>query len=212
MTGINNLSLMLNEALEQLQKANQNAKGGKGKKSSMQQLRQMQQQLNENMQKAREQMEKSGSRGTVPKGQMSQEFGRMAQQQQMIREALQKMIREGDGNGKDPGGNLKELVEDMKKTETELVNKRLEREALNRQRQLLVKLLQAEKAEQEQEQDGDLQSKAGKDFPPHYTRMLEEMKKESRSNTEWLQKMPPALNHYYKNKIAEYYKMLNLNP
>lgn len=211
MTAINNLSLMLNEALEQLQQMKKNSKGGgKGKqKQSMKQLEQMQQKLNEGMDKARQEMQKGGNKGTVPKGAMSEEFAKMAQQQQMIREALQKINREDNKDGKGPLGNLNQLVEDMKKTESELVNKRIEQESMNRQKNLVTKLLDAEKAQREQDQDSKRESKAGKDLPPSYPKMLEKFKALERSETEWLQKLPPNLNLYYKNKITAYFKLLN---
>ncbi|WP_316790215.1 hypothetical protein [Pedobacter frigoris] len=210
MTSINNLSLMLNEALDQLQNMAKNpSSGGKSKKQSMKQLQQMQQQLNDNMQKARQQMQKSGNQGKVPKGQMSQEFGKMAQQQQMIREALQKINREDNKDGKGKLGDLNKAIEDMKATENDLVNKRIQQETMNRQKELLTKLLDAEKAEREQDQDSKRESKAAKDFPPSYKQMMDKFKKMQQSETEWLQKLPPNLNYYYKNKIAEYFKLLN---
>lgn len=211
MTSINNLSLMLNEALDQLQNMMKNSKGGgKGsKKQSMKQLEQLQQQLNSKMQQAREQMQKNGNKGTVPKGSMSEEFAKMAQQQQMIREALQKINREDNKDGKGPLGNLNQMIQDMKETESDLVNKRIEQQTLNRQKELLLKLLDAEKAEREQEQDAKRESKAGQDFPPSYKQMLDKFKSQQKNETEWLQKLPPNLNHYYKNKITEYFKLLN---
>ena len=212
MTSINNLSLMLNEALEKLQESKKNPKGGKGKSGNMKQLGQMQEQLNKQMQKAREQMEKNGNKGTVPKGQMSQEFAKMAQQQQMIREALQKIGRESNKDGKTGQGKLSQMIQDMKATENELVNKKLEQETMNRQKNLLVKLLDAENAQREQDEDAKRESKAAKDFPPSYKQMLEKFKKAQQSETEWFQKMPPSLNSYYKNKITEYFKLLNSTP
>jgi hypothetical protein len=211
MTSVNNLSLMLSEALNQLQDMMKNSKsGGKGnKKQSMKQLQQMQQQLNNNMQKARDQMQKNGNKGAVPKGTMSEEFAKMAQQQQMIREALQKINREENKDGKGGLGNLNQMIQDMKATEAELVNKRLEQETINRQKELLTKLLEAENAQREQDQDAKRESKAGKDFPPSYHKMLEKFKANEKNETEWLQKLPPNLNHYYKNKITEYFKLLN---
>ncbi|MBB2150170.1 DUF4175 family protein [Pedobacter gandavensis] len=211
MTSINNLSLMLNEALEQLQKMMKNSSGGgKGKKQSMKQLQQMQQQLNNSMQKAKDQLQKSGNKGTVPKGQMSEEFAKMAQQQQMIREALQKINSEENKDGKSGLGNLNQMIKDMKATETDLVNKRLEQETLNRQKDLLTKLLDANDAKREQDQDSKRESKAGKDLPPSYQQMLEKFRKNQKNESEWIQKLPPSLNYYYKNKIAEYFKLLNL--
>lgn len=211
MTSVNNLSLMLNEALDQLQEMMSKAKGGgKGsKKQGMKQLQQLQEKLNNSMQKAREQLERNGNKGRVPKGSMTEEFAKMAQQQQMIREALQKINREDNKDGKGGLGNLNQLIEDMKTTESDLVNKKLELETMNRQKQLLTKLLAAENAQREQDQDEKREAKAGKDLPPSYQKMLEKFKSSQKSETEWLQKLPPDLNYYYKNKIAEYFKLLN---
>ncbi|MCX2573756.1 DUF4175 family protein [Pedobacter sandarakinus] len=212
MTSINNLSLMLSEALSQLQNMQKNAKSGSGKKSKqgMKQLSQMQEQLNKGMQKAREQMQKSGgNQGTVGKGQMSQEFGKMAQQQQMIRQALEKINREENKDGRGKMGNLNEAIQEMKQTESDLVNKRLQQETLNRQKELLTKLLEAEKAEREQDEESKRESKAAKDFPPSYKKMLEQYQKQLQNGNDMLQKLPPSLNYYYKNKIAEYSKSLN---
>ncbi|MES2829093.1 MAG: hypothetical protein V4687_13095 [Bacteroidota bacterium] len=209
MTSINNLSLMLSEALDQLQKAQKNPQSGKGQKGSMKQLQQMQQQLNNSMQKAREQMQRDGNNGKVPKGQMSQEFSKMAQQQQMIREAMQKLSREQNKEGKNGAGDLSKSIEDMKATENDLVNKRIEQQTLDRQKKILDKMLDAEKAEREEEEDERREAKSAKDFPPSYKQMLDKFKNAQQSESEWLQKLPPDLNYYYKNKVAEYFKLLN---
>ena len=208
MTSLNNLALMLNEALESLQNAMKDAKPGKGKKS-MKDLQKMQEQLNKQMQEAKEKMQKEGNIGTVPKGQMSQEFAKMAQQQQMIREALQKINKEENKDGKGSLGNLNQLTQEMKKSELDLVNKKITQETMDRQKNLQIKLLDAEKAEREQDQDSKRESNAAKDFPPSYKQLLDKFKKQQQSESEMIQKLPPNLNYYYKNKIAEYFKLLN---
>jgi len=202
---------MLNEALEQLEKSKKNAKsGGKGKgKQSMQQLQQMQQQLNKNMQQAKQQMEKEGNQGKVPKGKMSESFARMAQQQQMIRESLQRINSEENKDGKGSLGDLNSLVKEMKLTESDLVNKRIAEETLKRQQNLETRLIDAEKASRKQDEDGKRESKSGSDLPASYPKMLEQFKKNSATEKEFLQKLPPSLNYYYKNKVGEYFKSLN---
>ena len=209
MTSINNLSLMLSEALSQLQNAQKNAKGGGKSKGSMKQLQQMQEQLNKNMQNARQKMQQNGNQGKVPKGQMSQEFSKMAQQQQMIREAMQKLNREQNKDGKNGMGDLNKVIEEMKSTENELVNKKIEAQTLDRQKKILDKMLDAEKAEREEDEDVNREAKAAKEFPPSYKNMLEKFKATQQSETEWLQKLPPNMNYYYKNKITTYFKLLN---
>ncbi|MDQ7947217.1 MAG: DUF4175 family protein [Pedobacter sp.] len=212
MTSLNNLALMLNEALDQLQnsKAGGKGKGGKGNsKGGMKRLQQMQEQLNKQMQQARDKMQREGNMGTVPKGQMSQEFAKMAQQQQMIREALQKINQQENKDGKGALGNLNQLTQEMKQTELDLVNKKISQETMDRQRNLQTKLLDAEKAQREQDEDSKRESNAAKDFPPSYKQLLEKYKKQQQSESEMIQKLPPNLNYYYKNKIAEYFKLLN---
>ena len=210
MTSLNNLALMLNETLDQLRNSQKKgSKGGKSKKQSMQQLQKMQEQLNKKMQEARDKMEREGNKGTVQKGQMSQEFAEMAQQQQMIREALQKINSEENKDGKGALGDLNQAIKDMKQTETELVNKKLALETMNRQKNLLTKLIDADKAQREQDEDSKRESNAAKEFPPSYQQMLEKFKLQQQSEQELIQKLPPNLNYFYKNKIAEYFKLLN---
>lgn len=212
LTAINNLSLMLSEALEQLQNAMKNAKsGGKGKpKPGMSQLSKMQQELNKNMQKAKEQMQQQG----IPQGQkgnkqMSQQFSEMAQQQQMIRQALQELNQQLNKDGKGKLGNLEKIMQDMEQTETDLVNKRITQEAINRQQEIQTRLLEAEKAEREREQDTQKESKAGKQFAPNYNLVLKEYEKIKENEAEMLKTVSPALNNFYKSKISDYFKKLN---
>ncbi len=127
----------------------------------------------------------------------------------MIREALQKINKEENKDGKGSLGNLNQMVQEMKQTEMDLVNKRIAEETMNRQKNLMTKLLDADKAQREQDEDSKRESKAAKEFPPSYKQMLDQFKKQQQSESELLQKLPPNLNYYYKNKIAEYFKLLN---
>jgi hypothetical protein len=101
MTSMNNLALMLSEALDQLQKQQNKSGKGKGKQPSLSQLSKMQQQLNQNMQKARDQMQKMGNPQQGKSGQqgMSEQFAKMAREQQMIRQSLQQMNKDNNKDG-----------------------------------------------------------------------------------------------------------------
>lgn len=218
MTSINNLALMLNEALEQLQQAQQNGKpGGKGKKKqSLSQLSKMQEQLNKNMQKAREQMQQQGQQmpgkqqGKPGAGAgMSEQLAKMAREQQMIRQAMQEINRLENKDGKNGLGNLNELMKEMEQTETDLVNKKIQQETLNRQREILSKLLEADKAEREREQDQQRESKEGISQAPDYTIILQEYQKLKQKETDLLKTVPPSLNSFYKIKVGDYFKYLN---
>ncbi|MFA5243773.1 MAG: hypothetical protein WC380_00600 [Pedobacter sp.] len=215
LTSINNLALMLNEALEQLQQAQQNSRpGGKGKKKqSLSQLSKMQEQLNQNMQKAREEMQKRGMQNSGQQGNpnstMSEQLAKMAREQQMIRQAMQEINRMENKNGKGSLGNLDKLMKEMEQTETDLVNKRIQQETLVRQKEILSKLLEAEKAEREREQDELRESKEASQLAPVNSLLLQEYQKIKQKETDLLKTIPPSLNTFYKIKVGDYFKYLN---
>ena len=209
MTAVNNLALLLNDALQQLQNSQKNGRGGKGGEQSLQQIQKMQEQLNQNMQKAREQLQQQGKPGVAPKGTMSETLARMARQQQLIREALQKINSEENKDEKGQMGDLNQVIKAMKETEADLVNKKIAQQTLDRQKDLLTRLLEADKAQKEQDETTRRESRSGQSFPPSYQKIREAFQKEQQRETEQLGLMPPRLQRYYKNKIAEYFKILN---
>lgn len=217
MTSMNNLALMLNEVLDQLQNAMKNAKPGSGKQKqpSMQQLSQMQQELNKNMQKARQQMQQQGQsqgQGQQPSQQkngMSEQMAKMARQQEMIRRALQNINQQENKDGKNGLGNLGEISKQMEQTERDLVNKKIETETLIRQQKIQTRLLEAEKAEQEREQDQKRESQAAKNTAPGYQKALQSYQQTKNKQTEQLITIPADVNLFYKSKIKTYFNEIN---
>lgn len=211
MTSMNNLALMLSEALDQLQKQQNKSGKGKGKQPSLSQLSKMQQQLNQNMQKARDQMQKMGNPQQGKSGQqgMSEQFAKMAREQQMIRQSLQQINKDNNKDGSNGLGNLDKISKEMEQTENDLVNKKITNEALKRQQQIQSRLLEAEKAEQEREQDQKRESRAASNMPPGYIKALQNYEQVKTKQTEQIRTVPAALNLYYKQKIKNYFDQLN---
>jgi hypothetical protein len=214
MTAMNNLALMLSDALDQLQKSKNGSGGGKSKQQSLSELAKMQQQLNQNMQKAREQMQQQGKQdGNGQKqgqqGQMSEQLARMAREQQMIRETLQQINAEDNKDGTNKFGNLDKISQQMEQNERDLVNKHITDEALKRQEQIQSRLLEAEKAEQQRDQDQKRESNTGKDMPPGYIKALQDYQQVKAKQTEQIKTEPSALNLYYKQKINIYFDQIN---
>lgn len=224
MTSMNNLALMLSEALQQLQDTMKNGKGGKGKskQQTLAGLAKMQEQLSKNMQKAREQMQQQQQGGSGQKGQgkqgqpgqngnMSEQLAKMAREQQIIREMLQQINQEQNKDGRNGLGNLDNISKQMEQNERDLVNRRITDEALKRQQQIQTRLLEADKAEQQREQDEKRESNAGKDMPPGYIKALQDYQQAKNKQTEQIKTVSPALNIYYKQKIIIYFDQLNAN-
>jgi hypothetical protein len=211
MTSMNNLALMLNEALDQLQNSMKNGKSGKGKgkQPSLSQLNKMQQQLNQNMQQMRDQLQKQGNMSQSQRSGMSEQLAKMARQQEIIRQALQEINKEENKNGTGGLGNLDKISKEMEQTENDIVNRRITDEVLKRQQQIQSRMLEAEKAQQQRDQDQKRESNAGKDLPPGYIKALQDYQKSKEKQTEQIKTVSPALNLYYKQKIKSYFDQLN---
>ncbi len=201
MTSINNLALMLNDHFDMMMDMMANAKPskGKGKKSKNQQgLSEMQKRLNEEI----EQLKNSGKTGR----QMSEELARMAAEQERIRRALQemqeKLQKEG---GKIPGGDLGGKME---QTEIDLVNKQLTEQTIRRQKDILTRLLEAEKSMREQDLDEERKGETAKDYQKEIPKAFEEYLRLKEKEVELLKTVPPKLFPYYKKEVNEYFKRI----
>jgi hypothetical protein len=212
MTSMNNLALMLADALSQLQnKMNNSGKGGKSKQMSVSQLRQMEEKLSQNMQKMRDQMQKQGGMpmGQGQRNQMSEQLAKMARDQQLIRQSLQQLNNDESKNGGAGVKDADKISRQMEQTEKDIVNRKITDDAIKRQQEIHTRLLEAEKAEQEREQDKQRESNAGKDMPPGYIKALQDYQQAKGKQTEQIKTVSPSLNLYYKQKIKSYFDQLN---
>ncbi len=222
MTSINNLALILNESLQQMQaeakpkngppgSGSCKKPGGKGKKPSAGSVRKMQEELNAQIKKLKEGMEKNGNKPGNKSGMgtqgMSQELAKLAAQQAAIRQEIQKMADNINKDGKG-GGSMGKLADKMEQTETDLVNKMISQETLNRQEEILTKLLESEKAEKEREMDEKRQSNEAKDENKRNQIGFLEYNRVREKETELLKTVSPSLNPFYKEKVNLYFNQL----
>lgn len=226
MTSVNNLAVMLSEALNQMQQQQEqeskskksgnkscNKPGGKGskpgksKKPSAAAMRKMQEELNNKMKEMQQKMKD----GQMSQGQMSEEFAKMAAQQAALRrymQQLQDQLKKEEGGTGNELGDLKKLQELMEQTEKELVYKHLDPETLKRQQDILTRLLESEKAEREREQDNKRESHAGKEMQQRIPPSMEEYIRQKNKEAEYLKSVTPGLNTYYRQMVKEYFKAL----
>ncbi len=206
MTSMNNLALMLDDVLEQMQMQMQSAMG---MGSKPQQGNQQQPGISE-MQKALNQETKELSESQKSGREMSEKLGELAAEQAKLRKMLKEMqegLNEKEG-GKN-GGGLGDVMEEMEKIEEEIVNRRINSDLIKRQEKIVTRLLEAEKAKQEQEEDDERKGETATDYqkerlPNAFLKYLEEKEKE----IELLKGVPPSFTPYYKNEINKYYKRL----
>lgn len=200
MTSINNLALMLDDHFDMMMQMMANAQPSmkkskqKGQKPS---LSQMQQQLNQKI----EELKNSGKTGR----QLSEELAEMAAEQERIRRALEEMQEKMKNEGQTPGG---EIPGKMEQTEMDLVNKQLTDQLIQRQKQILTRLLDAEKSMREQDMDDERKGETAKDYEKEIPKAFEEYLRLKEKEVELLKTVPPKLYPYYKREVNEYFKRM----
>ncbi len=215
MTGVNNLALLLQESLDQMQQMMQQAQGqgksgcskpkiGSGDKP-MKSMRELQEQLNQQMQQMKDQMEKGQQKPGPGQQSMSEQLARAAAQQEAIRKQLQKLRDELAKEGKGNTGNLNKAIQDMEQTETDLVNKMITNQTLMRQKEILTRLLESEKAMRQREQEEKRESTEAKNQLYSNPKNFFEYNKIKSRETELLKTVPPTLKPFYKNKVSAYF-------
>jgi hypothetical protein len=219
MTSVNNLALLLNESMESMkQEMSSKKKGGKpnascnkpgssGKSSkSAASMRKMQEELNRQLEQMKNGNKPNGKQGQQGQGQnMNEQLARMAAQQEAIRRQMQQYMDELKKQGEKPGNGLNELMNQMEKTETDLVNKIISQETLNRQKQILTRLLEHEKAEQKRDQEEKRESTEAKTQNLGNQNLFLQYKRIKANEQEILKSVPPTMNSFYKNKVNEYF-------
>ncbi len=233
MTSLNNLALVLAESLDQMQNqmrqnsqkkkngqcknpgksSSQCSNPGKGKPSPKS-MRQMQQELNKQMEALKKQLDKQGNkeggRHKIGQGQqMSEEFARMAAQQELIRRMMQEYgqeMKESDAGNRRLAKEIDQMLRQMEQTETDLVNRTITQQTIQRQQQIMTRLLQHEKAEMQREKEERREShEAGDLYSQPSPAELEKYNKQLKPATDQLRTVPPTLQPYYREKVNDYF-------
>lgn len=219
MTSFNNLSLMLNESLQQMQKDMQDMQSGEGacdnpgnkgkpKPGMGDSMSKMKEQLKKQLEKM-EQGSQEGSKGKDEKGENgelglgSKEIAKMAAEQAMIRKQLEQLKNELKNGSKGAQG-LEDVINQMEKQEEELVNQRFNRDMINRQKNILTRLLESENALEEREWSDERESKEGKNVDPSNLILINQYNIEKLKQIEEIQYVDPKYQRYYKEKAVEF--------
>ena len=229
MKNINDLALMLNESLEKAQKAASGApgsgscdkpggtgkgKGGKDGKVPMDKITQGQQGLSESLKEMKDKMDKEGKEKKQGKegkegkdGLSAKDFAQAAARQAALRKALEELQNDKKEQGQG-SKELEEIINNMDRIETELVNKRLNSETLRRLKDIETRLLEAEKAEQQRELDNKRKSETAQEKRREMPPAIQEYLKKRQAEIDMYKSVSPSLRPYYKTLVDEYYKSL----
>ena len=222
MTSFNNLALLLDEVLQQMQNTSSCNKpgtgncekpGGSGSKPSpsAKQLKGMQQSLSKQLQKMKEKMKgfnegegKDGKRG------LSKELAQMAAQQAAIRQMTQELGEKLNEDGSGQGNGLEDIAKEMEEIEKDIVNGELDQLTLERQQDILTRLLKAENAERVRGEKEERESRTARETPRDVPPSLEEYERRKAQEIELLRTVPADLTPYYKLRVNDYFNTLEV--
>jgi len=199
MTNLNNLANMLVQSLTQMQESMQQQQNGKpqprqGNRPGMQQLIQLQQQLNQQFQQ-----------GELTPGQQQE----LAKQQEDIRQKLNDMYQKLEGEGK---GGLAKAMQEMEETEQELLKEELSKRTLERQQQIMNRMLDYDKAVREREFDEQRKSNSGKELAGQRPDTWDVETKDRALRQEQLQQGQFLYHQAYQQFIDDYYQRVVATP
>jgi hypothetical protein len=223
MTSLNNLAILFDDIIQQMQKEmNSEMKGsgqcekpgnGKSGKPSASDMKKMQENLNKQLQKLKDAMEKGenpngknpGSRPGMGQTGMSKELAQMAAEQGAIRDQLRELSNAINQQGGKPGTEMKEIQKLMEQTEEDLLFQNITQETINRQQKILTKLLESEKAERERERDDKRESKEPTVLFDVPFDIWENYKMSKENELELFKTLPPNLKPFYRNEVNRYF-------
>jgi hypothetical protein len=229
MTSYNNLALMLNETLQQMQQQMRNSKPGSGscnkpggtgmpKPGEGMSSKSMKEMLKKQLKDMQDGQKPGGKKpgdnegdkpgGKKPGGGMglgNKQIAKMAAQQSAIRKRLEQLRNELNKDGSGQGNELNPLIKELEEQERSLVNKRLDNNLIKRQKEILTRLLESEKAIEERGLDEKRESKSGKNQNYSNQIQFEEYNKEKLRQIELLRAVDPAYKKYYKDRANEYF-------
>jgi hypothetical protein len=232
MTSYNNLALLLNEALQSMQQqmsGEMDGSGscdnpGKGRPKSGQSMSPGD--MKEMLKKQLEQMQKGSQPGGKEPGQQpgsmpgkdgkpgqgmlglgSKELAKMAAEQTAIRQRLEQLRQEMNKEGKGLGNQLNPLIKELEEQEKELLLKRVDQQTVQRQKEIMTRLLESEKAMMQRGFEEKRESQSGKDVQKGNQIRFEEYKRSKWNNLELLRGFDPALQPYYKQRADQYLQL-----
>lgn len=224
MTSINNLALLLDEVLKQLQKSlpgtgQCNKPGGNGKSSAAdmekmmekmkKQLSEMKKMMGDKNGKGEKPGEKPGNKtGVKPGGSSSEGLAKLAAQQAALKKQIRDLAQSQNEDGSKAGNGLKKIIKELEKVEEDIINNKINLETLERQKDIISKMLEHDKASREQEKEKKRQSNEIKEHEFSNPNQFLEYKRKKEKELELLKSIPPSLRPYYKDKVNEYFNTL----
>lgn len=132
-------------------------------------------------------------------------LSRMAYEQSKLRQQIQELNSLMNSKGiKGNAKMMREIQEQMDRMETDLINRNISDDLLQRQNDILTRMLKAEEAIRQQEMDDQRQGETGRDIPRAIPPELQKYIDEAQQLKEKYHTVPPELKPFYKRITDNY--------
>jgi len=202
-TSANNLALMLNEALENLEKMMANAEPGDQQcenpgngKPGMNMMKKSSENIKRQLENMIEQMKNGQGQN------LNKQMGESLIQHEMMQQMLRDIMNNGSV-GSSANEKLKQIDNLLEQNRKDLMNKSVNTQTIARQNLITTRLLEAEKAEMEREFENKRESESAEDFYSNPLKFFE-YKENENFTIEYLHKNSHKLNNFYINKYKQF--------
>ena len=115
-------------------------------------------------------------------------------------------MKQGNAGNAKMAKEIDQMMKQMEQTERDLVNKVITQQTINRQQQIMTRMLEHENAEMQREKEERRESRQGKDMYHQPSQSdLEQYQQLKEKNMDLFRTVPPALTPYYKAKVNDYF-------
>ncbi len=210
----NKLALMLSEILDNITVQLSSMMSGSQQchspsplpSPSLQQMQQMQQGIQQQLQQSM-QGQKGQQQGRQQKGrqQMTQQMAQILMQQEILRYHIRRLRQEQNKEAKKRLGQLLQEIEKMmEQVEQDIVHQRITPATVEQMERIQVRMLDAERAQRQQDESPERQSRTAKAIPPPVPPALEKYLREKQRHVEILRRIPPQFQPFYRNRARQY--------
>jgi hypothetical protein len=206
MQSINELILLLNESLDQMD--SNSGMGGSCKKQSkkskpgMSGMKKKQQSMKKSLQQMIDQLKKGSQSGKGQK-KMSEQLSKMLGEQEKLQQMLQQMMQSGDV-GQTTKQMLQEINKMVDRNIDDIIHRNINDNLIRRQNQIMNRMLEAEKAEEEREKDKKRESEQPNNYKISNPEEIFQYKEEHKLQKGIIDKEKLPLKYFYQRKYDKY--------
>ncbi len=205
MTNLNELALLLSELLDQQMNGSGAGQSNQSMEQMMEQLQQMgqqQQQINQQIQQLLNDMQ--GSRLTQD---MMERLRQMGAQQEQIRNELRQLNRNRDARNR-MLGDLNRVADQMMETIEELQQNRVSRRTVQRQQQILTRLLEASRSLEQRGEDDKREGRTAEEIMRESPAALPLPEQLERLRRDLIRALESGYSSDYEGLIRRYFELL----